>query len=324
VGADTLADIADGLYQLPPEQFIAARDEAVKRARAAGDRRLAAEVGKLRRPTVGAWVVNRLVRHRPELIGELFLIGDQMRLAQRDLHGDMLRELSLRRRFVVDALSKAAVVLARRDHRRDNLPIAEIEATLMAALADPEVAQQVRAGQLTKTVEYTGFGETPRPRLRLVQGGIATDPPPSTTDDRRSNAIPRTPMGLDRPTPMGDRADVETDERADAERREAEQAETERREAERAEAERVEAERREAERVAAAQRREAERAAAAQLKRVRAAAHRELLAARAELADAEAARVLAERAVTAARRRVEKAATALNNLESDDGEIDEP
>jgi hypothetical protein len=150
---------------------VAARNEAVKRARAAGDRRLAAQVGELRRPTVGAWVVNLLARRRPGLVGELLALGEALRSAQRELRGDELRELSTRRRAVVAQLSREAARLARRDHRRDNLPAAEIEATLMAALADPAVAERVREGRLTRTVEYAGFGETPRPRLRLVQGG---------------------------------------------------------------------------------------------------------------------------------------------------------
>ncbi|HEV7897399.1 MAG TPA: hypothetical protein VGP31_06095 [Planosporangium sp.] len=171
--ADPLADVATDLYALPPDEFVAARDEAVKRAKAAGDRRLAAEIGKLRRPTVGAWVVNRLARHRPELVEQLLELGEALRSAQRELRGDELRELSIQRRAVVAGLSREAVRLARRDHRRDNLPTAEIEATFAAALADPAVAERVRAGQLTKTVTYAGFGETPRPRLRLVHGGGA-------------------------------------------------------------------------------------------------------------------------------------------------------
>jgi hypothetical protein len=314
-------DFVSDLYALPPEQFIAARDEAVKQAKAAGDRRLAAEIAKLRRPTVAAWVVNRLAQERPEMIEELLDLGEALRSAQRNLRGDELRELSLQRRALVSALAREAVVLARREHRRDNLPVAEVEATLTAALADPEVAEMVRTGQLTRTVEYTGFGETPRPRLRLLQGGSA-DP---EIDVGRSNAVTVAPSGRDRPTSTkerdagaGARAQREAAEREASERVEAERLKAEREAAEREAAERAEKERREAER------REAERAAAAELRRARATAHRELLAARTELADAEAARALAERAVLAARRRVEKATAVLTALQGPDDEIDDP
>jgi hypothetical protein len=283
VNADQPADAASDLYALPPEDFVAARDVAAKRAKAAGDRRLAAEIAKLRRPTVGAWLVNLLARQRPELVGELLELGVALRSAQRDLRGEDLRELSVRRRAVVAELSREAVRLARRDHRRDNLPVAEVEATLAAALADPAVAEQVRTGRLTKTVVYAGFGETPRPRLRLVHGGAARSEEPEPTE-----------------TDTAEPTETDAAERT----------------AQRRAAEKVADEERRAELKAAAERRAAEAAAAAASRRARAAAHRELLAARTELAEAEAARVLAERAVTAARRRVEKAGAVLDSLET--------
>ena len=46
-----------------------------------------------------------------------------------------------------------------------------MEATLNAALADAEVAEQVRSGRLLRAASYAGFGEVPRPQLRLVTGG---------------------------------------------------------------------------------------------------------------------------------------------------------
>ena len=159
----------------------------------------------------------------------------------------------------------------------------DVEATLTAALAEPEVADQVRSGRLTKTVSYAGFGEAPRPQLRLVHGG--------------KESVPEAPA-----PPAQSRRETERAERAAPER----EAEAERRAAERE----AEAQRRAAER-------EAERAAEAQRRRERAAAHREVLAARTELAEAEAVRVEAERAVTAARRRVEKAMAALRALGDD-------
>ena len=254
------------------------------------------------------------------MVEELLDLGEALRSAQRNLRGDELRELSLQRRALVSALAREAVGLARREHRRDNLPVAEVEATLTAALADPEVADMVRTGQLTRTVEYTGFGETPRPRLRLLQGGSA-DP---ELDVGRSKAVTHPSTGRDRPTSTKERErERDAGARARVEREAAEREAAEREAAARAEAEREAAERAEAER-REAERREAERAAAAELRRARATAHRELLAARTELADAEAARALAERAVLAARRRVEKATAVLTALQGPGDEIDDP
>ena len=54
-----------------------------------------------------------------------------------------------------------------------------MEATLTAALAEPEIAEQVRTGRLIRAATYAGFGEVPRPRLRLV----TDDGRPSDEDD---------------------------------------------------------------------------------------------------------------------------------------------
>jgi hypothetical protein len=355
MAVDPLVDTARDLYALPPDEFVAARDEAVKQARASGDRQLAAAIAKLRRPTVGAWVLNRLARERPDLLDELVELGEALRSAQRDLRGEELRELTMQRRSVVSRLTREAARLAQRGYGRGDLPLSEIEATLTAALADPDVADQVRAGLLAKPVAYAGFGETPRPRLRLVQGGgadpdadagadrdgggggraardagggpakrslhaagTATD----SADDLRTGAGSATRVPPSRPTPIREGAAKRAEREAakQARREAAEREAAEREAAERASREAGEqAEREAAERAeqkaAEVARRDAERASAARLKKARAAAHRELLAARTELAEAEAVRVEAERAVKAAKRRVEKAAAAVHNLD---------
>ena len=85
------------LYALPPEGFTAARDERVRTARAAGDAALAAQLAQLRRPTVGAWTVNLLVRANPELLDQLLGLGEELRRAQQELRGDALRQLAAQR-----------------------------------------------------------------------------------------------------------------------------------------------------------------------------------------------------------------------------------
>jgi DNA repair exonuclease SbcCD ATPase subunit len=321
VDRDPLVDIASDLYALPPEDFVPARDDAVKRARSAGDKQLATALSKLRRPTVGAWAVNLLARERPDLVDDLLDLGEELRSAQRNLRGDELRDLSLRRRKLISELARTAVGLA----RRRNLPVAEIEATLTAALADEEVAAAVRAGVLAKTVEYAGFGETPRPQLRLLQGGAAEGARDvAAIDVGRSTSVRTGKAGPDSPTSISDaarkRAEREAAEREPVEQARREREERAKREREAAEREaREERERAELEAAELAERKAAEREEArrqaAELKRARAAANRELLAARTELSEAEAARVAAERAVTAAKRRVEKATAAVNALD---------
>jgi len=171
-------DVLDELYTAPPERFVAARDEAVTAARRAGDRRTAEAIGKLRKPTVAAWLVNLLARRRPELVDELLALGDALRTAQHELRGEQMRELSGQRRAAIGGLLGQARQLARESGRagREALPLDEVEATLTAALAEPEVAEAVRSGLLTRATGYAGFGETPKPKLRVIDGGLKEKP----------------------------------------------------------------------------------------------------------------------------------------------------
>ena len=217
-------DVVGRLYEVPPEKFVATRDEAVAAARQAGDRATAAAIGKLRRPTVAAWLVNLLVRRRPDLIDELMSLGQALRAAQHDLRGDELRELSVQRRAAIGELVSQVRRLAREAGRsgRENLPLAEVEATLTAALAEPEVAEAVRAGTLTRAVDYAGFGEPPKPRLRVIEGG--------------GEPAPRRPAPPPEARPEADHA-AALEKAAEAARTRAEEARTELRRAEVAERE---------------------------------------------------------------------------------------
>ncbi|XVV12048.1 hypothetical protein ACQP2X_45745 [Actinoplanes sp. CA-131856] len=161
-------ELIQRLYEAPPEGFVAARTAAIEDARKAGDRATAKRLAALKKPTVAAWVVNLLALRRPELVEELADLAAALREAQRGLDGDALRELTAQRRQVVSALVSAAGKLARAEEPGLKLPLGEVEATLTAAMAEPEIAAQVRTGRLIRAASYAGFGEVPRPRLRLV------------------------------------------------------------------------------------------------------------------------------------------------------------
>lgn len=146
--------------------------------RAAGDQAGAREIAKLRKPTVAAWLVNLLALRRPELVTEFVELSVALRAAQRDLRGARLRELSAQRRDAVVALvaeTRALAIEASGGTPSGKLPLAEVEATLTAALADAEVAERVRSGRLIRAASYAGFGEVPRPQLRLLTGGAGEE-----------------------------------------------------------------------------------------------------------------------------------------------------
>ena len=239
-----LAQVAGELYGLPPSAFIQARDERAGQARAAGDRDLADAIRKLRRPTVSAWLVNRLAREAPAQVDELLEVGESLREAQQALAGDRLRELSTQRRRLVTGLVQEARRLAEQSGQAFGAPAErEVQETLEAALADPAIAEAVRSGRLTTALSYAGLGASVD-----VDGAVAVWPEPveqprraAPAGDREREA--RRPAASKRRareagTAPRDREEAKAAERA---RREAEAAERARREAEAAERNRQDA-----------------------------------------------------------------------------------
>jgi hypothetical protein len=155
-----LAEMVAELYALPPEDFVAARTECVKRAREGKDRTLATAVSKLPKPTTAAWLLNLLVRERPAQVGELVALGDAMREAQQNLSGPQLRQLGRKRHEVLAAFTSMALAPAERSGRPVTADLsAQVQETLAAAIADPDAGQALLSGRLTKGLSYVGLGD---------------------------------------------------------------------------------------------------------------------------------------------------------------------
>jgi hypothetical protein len=152
-----LDEVADQLYAAVPEDFVALRADAAKQARESGDRSLAASIGKLRRPTVVAWLVNSLSRQQPDAVRELVELGRQFRAAQRSLDGKRMRELSKQRQGMLAQLTKLGQSIAGRDLTAD--VIRGFQQSLEAVLADADAAEQVTDGRLSTGLSYSGFGD---------------------------------------------------------------------------------------------------------------------------------------------------------------------
>lgn len=150
----------DDLYALPLSEFTAARDALAKELRAAGDKDAAAEVKALRKPTVGAWAVNQVVRDHPDLLKVVIASGSAIREALSSGDRDAIRGATKARRDAVAAATKAAVKLAGESHRD------AIAGTFDAAAVDDAAAELVRAGRLTKELDApSGFGLDDMPDL---------------------------------------------------------------------------------------------------------------------------------------------------------------
>jgi hypothetical protein len=194
--ADDFERIAEQLYALRPEAFAAARDEQVRGARAAKQPELARELARLRRPTLSAWLINLLWRDQREVLEQYLQLGEALARAQLEASGTDLHRLTGQRRELEAALVQRARVLAEQAGVEVSASMErEAQETLAAALARPEVADEIRAGRLVKPAAYAGFGfgafgvdfpaapsaAPPRPR--------AQSPAPVTSlDDARATA----------------------------------------------------------------------------------------------------------------------------------------
>ena len=162
-----LDEIVRELYVLPPTDFVAARNELVRAARAAGSREIAERLRQLRRPTRSAWLVNLLARDATAM-QRLSTLGRELRDAQTGLAGAELRSLSdQRRQLIADLLELAQAHAANAGLRLTPTVLSEVEATLQAALVDLAGALTIRNGRLVRPLSHSGFG--PRPRATVAQ-----------------------------------------------------------------------------------------------------------------------------------------------------------
>jgi hypothetical protein len=194
---EDVADIAERLYGLLPEEFTAARDAEAKRIRASGDRESASAIAGLRRPSLAAWLVNALVRHRHDEVEQLLALGEALRSAQQGLAGDQVRALGRQRQQVLAAIGRQARALARElGHPVSEDVGLEVEQTLGAAMADAGIAEAVRSGRLTSPTSYAGLGldggtsAPAAPRRLSVVKDVPGDAPAGRTGKARTSTGP--------------------------------------------------------------------------------------------------------------------------------------
>ncbi|OXM51773.1 hypothetical protein CFP71_24600 [Amycolatopsis thailandensis] len=174
-------EVADELYAGDPAEFVPVRNQRAKEAKAAGEAALAERIRALRKPTLAATILNRRAGS-PEL-AELARLGDDLRKAHSALAGAELRKLTRRRQELVNRILQG--------ERSMSEPVTrEVEATLEAVVADPEVAALALAGRLSSGADSTGdqwltTGFIPRPKREKPAPEREKPATVSHLDDRR-------------------------------------------------------------------------------------------------------------------------------------------
>lgn len=153
----------DELFDLPLDEFTAARNDLAKRLKRDGDAEAAEQVRSLPKPSVAAWAVNQLARREPEAVRSLLNVAARLRSAQeRSLKGeraaDELRGAQAEEREIIRRLTRSAEGVLREAGRPASGTTLERAASLLRAAAVGEPGRtMLREGRLTGDVEVSGF-----------------------------------------------------------------------------------------------------------------------------------------------------------------------
>jgi hypothetical protein len=188
-----LDEIVRELYVLPPTDFVAARNEMVRQAKAAGSQEIASRLQHLRRPTRSAWLVN-LLASDPTAMQRLSTLGRELRDAQTELaHAELRRLAEQRRQLIADLLDRAQAHADEAGLRLTPTVLSEVEATLQAALVDLAGALTIRNGRLVRPLSHSGFGPRPR-QVSLAQLGSSAQLRPVEASAGPTAELERSPV----------------------------------------------------------------------------------------------------------------------------------
>jgi hypothetical protein len=154
------AKALDELFGAPLEDFTAGRNELAKRLRSDGKGEAADWVKGLQKPSRAAWLVNQLSLRKADQVSELLDLGKDLRAAQEELMAgspdrDKLREVAQREQRTIDSLTRAAGSIG--DGAGAQI-LTRVGETLQAAAGDPDVAEAIERGRLTREQRAASVG----------------------------------------------------------------------------------------------------------------------------------------------------------------------
>jgi hypothetical protein len=185
-----MADVEARVYGADLDDFVNERAAAVKELRADGRREDAAAAAKLPKPSVAAWIVNRLARQEADRMRELLDAGASLREIQ--LGGGSaadLRAAGEAQETALRALMRAGEAVARSRGSATAATLDRVRETLHAAALDADIAGQVRRGVLVREQRAVGFPmglAIPEDRRRPAPKPAAKPAPKRASTARRT------------------------------------------------------------------------------------------------------------------------------------------
>jgi hypothetical protein len=119
---------------------------------------VAARIGELKKPSVSAWAVNQLARHRELDVQRLIKTGEALEQAQREaIEGGESGGFQAARHDEAAALGRLVDEATKIVPSASSSTLERVAKTLRAAAATPEGRNLIRQGRLTEDLEPPGF-----------------------------------------------------------------------------------------------------------------------------------------------------------------------
>ncbi len=152
----------DRLFRGPLEEFTATRNELAKSLRSEGKTEAADWVKGLQKPTRAAWIVNQVAGKNGKALHQLLRASAELRDAQDEMlagstNHRKLRESAQRERKAIESLTGTAEQIGGQNSVGEQI-LARVSETLQAAASDPEVAEAIERGRLTREQRAASIG----------------------------------------------------------------------------------------------------------------------------------------------------------------------
>jgi hypothetical protein len=157
-----MADEREELYSVEPGSFTALRTRLAEAAKRRGDPAMAKRISAARKPTVAAWIINRLALGDADVTQRLTDLGERLRAAHAAMDGQRIPELSAQQRTLVDELARAGFRAA--------------EVTDPSAGLRDDVTDTLQAATPTLTSRH-GWADWPKPNSGRVSASSAIPRP---------------------------------------------------------------------------------------------------------------------------------------------------
>ena len=204
----------DALYREPPDGFVSGRNALAKELRESGDREAAEEVKALRRPSVAAWLLNRVSLERPKDIARFADATERLQSAQSEAlaggSANKLREAAADEREQIERLVEAARELASgTDAKVNERHYEQLADTLRAGATDPELLDRMKSGRVAKEQTAATIGSIPGTAVKPRK------PSKESVKDREREKAERTVRTLRAELSSAERRRAESEERVE-------------------------------------------------------------------------------------------------------------